>query len=218
MTMPTELALREWETKKVVVQAMGPWDGTAAGATPIIDWVLNNGGTARYDSAHILQSSDAPDQEVPARLVIDTLEGPHDAAPGDHIIRGLLGEFYPCKPAALEGKYVQHVPPPGLPDQIGSLIRVEFPIQGDADSPSGRGTSELVLTWPPMSQSHNWQRRSNALPVWMDTFTHSTFDPDWIEAQTDWIVTVLWTPERMNPPAGVAWPVEQPTISAGDMG
>ena len=31
-------------------------------------------------------------------LVIPTLEGNHTAAPGDMIIRGVKGEFYPCKP------------------------------------------------------------------------------------------------------------------------
>ena len=31
-------------------------------------------------------------------LVIPTLEGDHLASPGDWIIRGVQGEFYPCKP------------------------------------------------------------------------------------------------------------------------
>lgn len=31
-------------------------------------------------------------------LVIDTLEGDMKVSPGDHIIKGVHGEFYPCKP------------------------------------------------------------------------------------------------------------------------
>ena len=31
-------------------------------------------------------------------LVIHTLEGDHHANPGDYIIKGVNGEFYPCKP------------------------------------------------------------------------------------------------------------------------
>ena len=31
-------------------------------------------------------------------LVIHTLEGDHHASPGDYIIKGVSGEFYPCKP------------------------------------------------------------------------------------------------------------------------
>lgn len=30
--------------------------------------------------------------------VIDTLEGKHIVSPGDYIIKGVKGEFYPCKP------------------------------------------------------------------------------------------------------------------------
>lgn len=32
------------------------------------------------------------------RMMIATLEGPHYANPGDFIIKGVQGEFYPCKP------------------------------------------------------------------------------------------------------------------------
>jgi hypothetical protein len=31
-------------------------------------------------------------------LKVCTLEGDHVASPGDWIIRGIAGEFYPCKP------------------------------------------------------------------------------------------------------------------------
>jgi hypothetical protein len=31
-------------------------------------------------------------------LTIPTLEGDHQANPGDYIIRGVKGEYYPCKP------------------------------------------------------------------------------------------------------------------------
>jgi hypothetical protein len=39
------------------------------------------------------------------RLIISTLEGLHWADPGDYIIRGLQGEFYPCKPDIFEASY-----------------------------------------------------------------------------------------------------------------
>lgn len=31
-------------------------------------------------------------------MIIPTLEGDHKAMPGDYIIKGVKGEFYPCKP------------------------------------------------------------------------------------------------------------------------
>ena len=39
------------------------------------------------------------------RLIISTLEGLHWADPGDWIIRGVQGEFYPCKPDIFAATY-----------------------------------------------------------------------------------------------------------------
>jgi hypothetical protein len=38
-------------------------------------------------------------------LFIDTLEGDMQAAIGDYIIKGVAGEFYPCKPKIFELTY-----------------------------------------------------------------------------------------------------------------
>ncbi len=38
-------------------------------------------------------------------LVIKTLEGNHNASIGDYIIKGIKGEFYPCKPDIFEATY-----------------------------------------------------------------------------------------------------------------
>ena len=38
-------------------------------------------------------------------LMIPTLEGDHTAQPGDWIICGVAGEFYPCKPDIFEMTY-----------------------------------------------------------------------------------------------------------------
>lgn len=37
--------------------------------------------------------------------VIDTLEGKHIVTPGDWIIKGVSGEFYPCKPEIFAATY-----------------------------------------------------------------------------------------------------------------
>lgn len=93
------------------IQWLGaPTSLVAPSASRIIDWVLSNGGTARFVNAgedhplrypaelypHSRKRSVAND--APSFLVIETLEGPHRANPGDFIIRGVQGEFYPCKP------------------------------------------------------------------------------------------------------------------------
>jgi len=38
-------------------------------------------------------------------LVITTLEGDMTAVPGDYIIKGVNGEYYPCKPDIFEKTY-----------------------------------------------------------------------------------------------------------------
>lgn len=40
-----------------------------------------------------------------SNLVIEALEGDHYAKEGDYIIKGVQGEFYPCKPDIFEQTY-----------------------------------------------------------------------------------------------------------------
>lgn len=43
--------------------------------------------------------------EHPGSLIIPTLEGDHECKPGDWIIKGVAGEFYPCKPEIFAATY-----------------------------------------------------------------------------------------------------------------
>lgn len=70
------------------------WDGTAKGATPIIDWILQHGGSAGFR-----------DELGTNWLRIQTLEGQMYASPGDYIIRSTKGGFYPKKPDIFEKTY-----------------------------------------------------------------------------------------------------------------
>ena len=78
----------KFRKKPVVIEAR-QWDGSAVGATPIIDWILSSGPR----SARLHDHDDAS-----YSIAIDTLEGTMHASPRDFIIRGVQGEFYPCKP------------------------------------------------------------------------------------------------------------------------
>jgi hypothetical protein len=86
---------QRFRKKPVVVEAV-QWDGTPEGATPIIDWMLSEDGTARYHHG---------DDHARPFIAIDTLEGQTAAGPGDYVIRGVQGEFYPCKPDIFEATY-----------------------------------------------------------------------------------------------------------------
>ncbi|MHD0300748.1 hypothetical protein [Rhodococcus qingshengii] len=89
--------------KKPVEIEARHWDGTAEAATPIIDWVLSNAGTARFTCAQPDSGPCKPGK--PHTIAIDTLEGSIHASPNDWIIRGVAGEFYPCKPDIFAATY-----------------------------------------------------------------------------------------------------------------
>ena len=93
---------KRYRSRPVVVEAM-QWSGQVVDATAIIGWIQANGGTARYQEA-------SPGGVAPTCLNIDTLEGVMKASPGDFIIRGTAGEFYPCKPDIFAVKYEEQGP------------------------------------------------------------------------------------------------------------
>lgn len=85
---------------------MGSWEATArlyrkkpTEVTAIQYTGKNDLAVADFvgDSGHVLALS--PD------WLIHTLEGDMRASPGDFIIRGVAGEFYPCKPDIFAATY-----------------------------------------------------------------------------------------------------------------
>ena len=86
-----------WYQKKPISIQATQWTGGPQAADPIINWILTNAGTATWTEQHDAD----PNGEYPAEpecIRIRTLEGTMRALPGDWIIRGVNGEFYPCKP------------------------------------------------------------------------------------------------------------------------
>jgi hypothetical protein len=56
-----------------------------------------------------------PPMRAVTGIIVPTLEGQHEAAFGDWIIKGVKGEFYPCKPDIFTATYdaaddAQHSP------------------------------------------------------------------------------------------------------------
>ena len=85
----------QYRKKPVEIEAH-QWDGTAESATTVIDWILGNDGTATYvcsDSNRCAEN----DGDTPHTIQIRTLEGAMMASLGDWIIKGVKGEFYPCR-------------------------------------------------------------------------------------------------------------------------
>jgi hypothetical protein len=77
----------KFRKKPVVIDAV---QYSGANVQEIIDFTegqaLKNGGKSDY-------------------MTIPTLEGDHTATTGDWIIKGVKGEFYPCKPDIFEATY-----------------------------------------------------------------------------------------------------------------
>lgn len=96
--------------RPVEVDAM-QFHGGPVAACELIDWVLTNGGTARYhqpviDAISPYRPDDINTIEHPERIAIDTIDpSTAYAFPGDWIIRGAQGEFYPCKPNVFDANY-----------------------------------------------------------------------------------------------------------------
>lgn len=64
----------------------------------VVSWLADHG-------ADFVALAQAPDEEVLHAIEIRTLEGDMRADVGDWIIRGVKGEFYPCKPDIFDATY-----------------------------------------------------------------------------------------------------------------
>jgi hypothetical protein len=89
----------QFRKKPVVIEAIQA-SGAPESNREIINWTRGS-ATPAYMDKH------------PSRgecLSINTLEGAQWVSPGDWIIRGVAGEFYPCKPDIFAASY-DPVPP-----------------------------------------------------------------------------------------------------------
>ena len=79
--------------KAIVIEAV-QFDGTLSGALSVFDPFAIPGGKFVLDRD--LRTG---------TLSIPTSEGDHTAPAGDWIIKGVKGEFYPCKPDIFDATY-----------------------------------------------------------------------------------------------------------------
>ena len=89
----------KFRKKPVVIEAV-QWDGS--NVDEVLGFILTTGSAYRK-----LDNN---------QIAIETLEGTMAASKGDWIIKGVKGEFYPCKPDIFEVTYEPE------PDDIGGLV------------------------------------------------------------------------------------------------
>ena len=81
-----------YRKKPVVIEAV-QWDGT------------NQGEIAKFMKTPIRTKTSPEEGNPSGKITIETLEGDMTASVGDFIIKGVQGEFYPCKPDIFEKTY-----------------------------------------------------------------------------------------------------------------
>lgn len=87
-----------YRKKPVIIEAIRFIDGDKKNMDEITRWFNTNKLTdATYS---------APTKDLKkGHIMIPTLEGAMMAQDGDYIIKGVQGEFYPCKPDIFEATY-----------------------------------------------------------------------------------------------------------------
>lgn len=102
-----EARAMKFRKKPVVIEAM-QFDGQ--NTHDIMTWA--NKRVRPYDLLNVVSQYDG--------LYVNTLEGPLTCSPGDWIIKGVAGEFYPCKPDIFAATYEPVEPAmiePGIPTE-----------------------------------------------------------------------------------------------------
>ena len=87
----------KFRKKPVVIEAI-QWDGTKSGKNLITAYFPGIVTVAQSGSLH-------RDEIYLYSWEIATLEGKHVVSKGDYIIKGVKGEFYPCKPDIFAATY-----------------------------------------------------------------------------------------------------------------
>lgn len=88
------MTVSRYRKKPVVIEVI-QFDGTVESANRILGWIGSNDGDAKRVHA----------TRPELGLVIHTLEGGMRAEPGDWIIKGVAGEFYPCRDDIFRATY-----------------------------------------------------------------------------------------------------------------
>ena len=86
--------LNKYRKKPVVITAH-QFDGSSSGVCELQHWI-ETGTFTKYQIRT---------RDLGRTFKISTLEGDMLVSPGDYVIQGVQGEFYPCKPEIFEATY-----------------------------------------------------------------------------------------------------------------
>jgi len=107
-----------------------------------IEWTGDN-------ADEVIDFTDGAAKKKGKGLIVQTLEGDHKASKGDMIIRGVHGEYYPCKPDIFAETYdVGATEPHASTDLV---------VVGNGDA--------FQLLCKASSQAEGWMKSTKAMPV-----------------------------------------------------
>ena len=106
------MSAKKYRKKPVEIEAMQMPYESSNGAYEVYRWVEEN-TAGSFDCLPIIEGDEDafwPESGVSidprdGRMVVATLEGGHWVDLGDYVIRGVQGEFYPCKPDIFAATY-----------------------------------------------------------------------------------------------------------------
>lgn len=154
--LPREAPSDEYRKKPVIVRAM-QWDGSIKSADEIEEW---SGGKTKCQGRC---DGGFDTRTLKVGIYIETLEGEMRADPNDWIIRGVKGEFYPCKPDIFAATYERASTERGEATANPSPSREEV-IEECAKL---KGALERIASIPfmpfPDPGAHSWQAYANAV-------------------------------------------------------
>ena len=97
-------APKKYTKKPVEIEAM-LFDGSNGEMHAVYQWVeANTQGSYDY-TGDVRPEHGVSIDPADGAFIIHTLEGEMRVSKGDYVIRGVKGEFYPCKPDIFEATY-----------------------------------------------------------------------------------------------------------------
>jgi len=96
---------RRYRKKPVVIEAVQLRWSTWSEVCDFLGEIVSPANPAREISVEEVSDTCGEQGPLYIALTIPTLEGDHIALHGDWIIKGVKGEFYPCKPDIFEATY-----------------------------------------------------------------------------------------------------------------
>lgn len=134
---PAPVAGLHFRKKPVVIEAM-QWDGS---------WDSLEAIKAKFPAMEVGATTLHPPSKKVYSWSVRTLEGSHQVSVGDWIIKGVKGEFYPCKPDIFAMTY----DPTAAPVAVASPVPTQQALAMSPKQTSGTSLPLPDMTMPSMT-------------------------------------------------------------------